>query len=380
MERIFEVMYNKASIFEMAGSAESINVPVDPSIDVTVLTADDQDPMFVNLEVIRTGISRTNRRRYSPQIVYQINEMVKGLQGYLGHPDPSKTSFEFREPQCIFVGSKMQELDDGTVRSIAKAYIFKSSPLREWIPKSIAAGNPLTVSINAVGDVSRDMINDVIDVVSIKQLDSIDWANPGTEGMYTSKAMSVVSEMKDINNNGGGNDMERNDVIKSITIAELKAYNNATVSDIVKGITLAELQSSNPTLVDQIVNSGKITEMQLKVDGAEKLVKISEVQNVIDAKDAKIAELQDSITLQKITEYKNTKLVELVPEDIREQIGKRIVGKTETEIDNSIANELAYVQELAAANKVSNQARGNTKRVATDEAMKEKFKAMFAKK
>lgn len=350
-----------ARVVEMAGDGETINVPVDPRIDVGVLTADDPSPMFVNLEVIRTGTSVGNRRFYNAQVVRQISEMIPGVQGYLGHPDPSKVGFEFREPHCIFVGSMVQEMQEGGVpvtRTLAKAYIFKSSPLREWIPKSIAAGNPMTVSINGTGDVARDTVNNILHVQSMSTLDSIDWANPGTQGMPTAQVLSVVSEM-----NKGGKTM-------------------ADLGEVLKGITIAELNTHNPVLVNQIQEGAKITEIALKVDGKDQSVKITELQSMLDGKDAKILELSgtiDTLNAQiktaKITEYKNTKVVELVPEQYRESVSKRVSGSTEAEIDASINSELAFVREIAG-DRFNNLPKGKGARKDIGD-MEEKVKNLF---
>ena len=163
---INDMFISNNMILEMVAVNGSISndydVPIDPRINVDAITNDDSDPKFVNVEVIRSGISKGNNRRYSNSVVDSINNMIPGVQGFLGHPDPSKYGFEFREPQCIFVGSKVDIMEDGIHRIIAKAYLFKTSPLREWIPKSIAAKNPMTVSINGSGDIIRGT-NDTID-------------------------------------------------------------------------------------------------------------------------------------------------------------------------------------------------------------------------
>lgn len=343
-----DIISGSNKIVEMIGVAlpqsDDIDVPIDPRIDINTITADDDDPKFVNVEVLRSGISKTNRRRYNNNIVDEVHEMIPGLQGFLGHPDPSKQGYEFREPQCIFVGSITEMMPDGLKRVIAKTYLFKSSPLREWIPKSIAAGNPMTVSINGTGDVVKN--GDIIDVIHMSQLQSIDWANPGTEGMSTSKAITVVTEMQD--KIIGGNIMEGSvkDIIKNATVTELKAFNPDAVSGVVGSISITELQSMNPVLFNQVKESGKITEMQVKVGGKTDTVKITEMQGVIDTLETKITELQDSISDMKITELRNAKLNELVPEKYRESIGKRITGKTADEITTSINAEIAFIREM----------------------------------
>lgn len=339
-ERIHEPVTFENRILEMITDS-SVNVNVDPRIDIATITSDDESPMFVNIEVVRAGISGNNRR-YSNAVVREINAMVPGTQGFLGHPDPSKYGFEFREPQCIYVGSMVDVLPDNTERCIAKCYVFKSSPLREWIPKSIAANNPMTVSINAVGDVVRS--DSILDVVHISELQSIDWANPGTEGMSTSQAMSVVSEQK--SNMGGNEPMDAKEIIKNATVAEIKTYNPDGVTGLLQSVTMTELQAANPTLVDQIKQSATVTEMKLVVDGAEKMVKFTEMQGILDGKDTKIAELNGTIANMKLEEFKSKKLAELVPEQYRGKIAGRITGTTEDAITECINNEIAYIREM----------------------------------
>ena len=325
----------------------SLNVAVDERIDIGTIVADDESPMFINVEVVRAGISGNNRR-YNNAVVREINAMVPGTQGFLGHPDPSKFGFEFRDPQCIYVGSMVDVLPDNTERCIGKCYIFKNSPLREWIPKSIAANNPMTVSINAIGDVIRS--DSILDVVHINELQSIDWANPGTEGMFTSKAMSVVSEQK--SNIGGIEEMEAKEIIKNATVAEFKAYNPDGVTNLLKSVTVAELQAANPDIVKEIQQTGVVTEMKVTVDGAEKMVKLTEMQGIIDAKDAKITELNNTISTMKIEEFKAKKIAELVPEQYRDKIAGRITGATEDAITECINNEIDYIREMGGLDNI----------------------------
>jgi hypothetical protein len=340
VEKISELISFENRLLEMV-TDNSLNVTVDERIDINTIIADDESPMFVNVEVVRAGISGNNRR-YNNAVVREINAMVPGTQGFLGHPDPSKFGFEFRDPQCIYVGSTVDVLPDNTERCIGKCYIFKNSPLREWIPKSIAANNPMTVSINALGDVIRS--DSILDVVHITELQSIDWANPGTEGMFTSKAMSVVSEQK--SNNIGGEEMEAKDIIKNATVAEFKAYNPDGVTNLLKSVTVAELQAANPELITEIQKSGIVTEMKVVIDGNEKMVKLTEMQGIIDGKDAKITELNNTIATMKIEEFKNKKLAELVPEQYRDKIAGRITGTTEDAITECINSEIAYIREM----------------------------------
>ena len=341
-EQIYDIIKCDTRVLEMVSETTMINVPVHPSINIDVITADDPDPSFVNVEVIRGGTISGNNRRYNNENVRQINKMVPGVQGFLGHPDPSKYGFEFREPQCIFVGSMLDTMEDGSIRCIAKCYLFKSSRLREWIPKSIAANNPMTVSINGRADVIRS--GEYIDVVTVNDLESIDWANPGTEGISSSRAMSVVREME--NNNNGGNTMEVKDILKNATVTEFKAFNPDGYSSMVKSISLTELQAHNPDLVKAIEDSARISEMKLTIGGTEKVVKLTEMQGIVTDLEGQVATAKNEAKESKLTEFKTAKIAEMIPEELREQVSKRVTGDTEDAIVASINAEIGYIREM----------------------------------
>lgn len=343
---MISIMVSDKRICEMVSEMSMINVPVDPRIDIDTITADDPDPKFVNVEVIRAGVSNNNRR-YNNNIVKEISQLIVGCQGFFGHPDPSKYGFEFREPQCIYVGSIIDEMPDGLNRCIAKAYLFKTSQLREWVPKSIAAGNPMTVSINGSADIMRG--GDIIDVVHMTDLQSVDWANPGTEGLETSRAMSVVTEM-----NEGGNKMAETinaqDIIKNVSVAELRAYNPGAYDTIIKGTTVQELQSINPALVQSIIESNRITEMEFTIGGKKENIKVSELQAKFDGYEATITELNSKFQKAELDAYKNQKIAEMVDEDHIEAFKKRVTGNTKAEIDASINSEIEFVREMGGMN------------------------------
>jgi hypothetical protein len=359
-------------ICEMIGDTALVNVPVDPRIDIDTITADDPDPKFVNVEVIRAGISGNNRR-YNNNVVNEVSQLVPGCQGFFGHPDPSKYGFEFREPQCIYVGSVVETMADGLNRCIAKAYLFKTSPLREWVPKSIAAGNPMTVSINGSADVMRS--GDLLDVIHMTELQSIDWANPGTEGMETSKAMSVVKEMKE---KGGTEMSETNaqDIIKNMSVAEFKAYNPAGYDSVIKGITVQELQAINPELVDSIIEANKVTEMKFTIGGKEESIKVTELQGKFDAYEDKITELENARVQAELDAYKVQKITEMVDEKHVDTFMKRVSGKTKDEIDASIQSEIDFVREMGGMNNIPVP----RKKEAHGDDMKEAVLEMFGAK
>lgn len=358
-------------IFEIAGvllgttndEDSTFNIPNHESINVDELIMDDDDPMFVNVEVIRNSQSGNNRV-YDDNIVRALNEMIPGTMGYLGHPDPSKNGFEFREPHCVYVGSKVVDMGNGVIASVGKAYIFKTSPLREWIPKSMIAGNPMTVSINAFGDVYNDPSSGVKYVKNINKLESIDWANPGTEGLSSSTAISVVKEMKEKEDNSMGDNRE--DIVRGVSLAEIKAYNPTMVNGLLKDVSISELRDANAPLYDSIVESGKITEMKLIVDDKEVTVELSKIQELLDNKQNEVNKLESKISEMELKATKDKLIMEMVPEQYIDKISSRITGKDEKEIRECIQTELNYITEIADV-KFDNLPRGVVPKTGKDD-------------
>ena len=208
-----------------------------------------------------------------------------------------------------------------------------------------------TVSVNGYGDIIVNS-DGIMDVVRFNDLQSIDWANPGTEGMSTSKAMSIVSEM---NNNTGGNDMEKNDIIKDTSITEYKAFNPNGYTGLIQSISVTELREHNPALVKSIEDAAKITEMTLKVDGKDTTVKISEMQGVVDGLEKKVNDMITEQKKSKLEAFKKSKIEEMVPENLRDKISARISGETEEAITECINSEIAYIREMGGMQNLPNK-------------------------
>ena len=171
--------------------------------------------------------------------------------------------------------------------------------------------------------------------------------------------------------------MDSVEIIKNATVAELRSHNPEGVANLLKSVTVAELQAVNPSIVDEIKNSSVITEMSLNVDGAEKMVKLTEVQGVIDAKDNKITELNNTIATMQIAEFKAKKIAELVPEQYRDKIASRITGTTEDAITECIHNEIAYIREMGGLDNVPN---GGRHQHSTSDDIKSQVAKLFGHK
>ena len=234
------------------------------------------------------------------------------------------------------------------------------------------AGNPMTVSINARGDLYNDPTTGLRYVKAINDLESIDWANPGTEGMSSSSAISVVKEMKKEEDKNMDN---RETIVKGVSVAEMKAYNPDIVNGLLKSVTIEEFRNNNETLYNSIVESNRITEMTLSVDGKEEVVKVDKVQELFDTKQSKITELEGKITEMELESTRDKLITEMVRPELVERILPRITGITEQEIKASIQKELDYITELSGI-KFDNVPRGNRAKV-TDGDVANSVKKLF---
>jgi len=331
---------------------QSINIPIDERLDIDQIVVDgDTKPVFVIVETVRSDTASRNGRLFTERSVMDIHNQTPGTMGYLGHPDPSRVGFEFRDPQSIFVGSIL-ETEGGILRAISKAYIFPESPLRQWVPASIAAGNPIGVSVFGDGQGRPDPISGNVIIERMHNLESIDWTNPGTQGMLNSESLNVVNEMDQNgqNNQGGSKDMEVGVKLDTITIAELKQANPTIVDNIIANISIAELQQHNPKVVEKIQDEVKVSEISLTLNGEEKKVSLKDVQSHIDARDIVIKEMTNDKIATEMAGLVETKITELVEEDYRDAVKNRVTKNNyadEASLVAAINEEVTFIAELA---------------------------------
>lgn len=156
--------------------------------------------------------------------------------------------------------------------------------------------------------------------------------------------------------------MERNQIIQSVTLAEMQEHNNGVIKEAVNAVianmTLSELQAVNPALITEVEKKATISEMKLNIDGQETTVALTAVQNEIDVRESKISELQGTIEAMKVESIKSTLISEMVEEPYREKVAARVTGTTEEAIKASIESEIQYISEIAGTNAHNNPPRG----------------------
>lgn len=255
------------------------------SLDVARITEiggeGDDDGMWVEVLVCYEGYSEksdgTENVHYSRATIQEMARMVPGVNGYKGHPDPSKKEFEYREPVCQYVAARTELKDIDNEQRLAlygKAFISRADTakslrihLREGLAGPVSIhGKALFAKHNGVRS-NR--------TVGMHSLQSIDFCNPGTPGLKAAGVTAVVTEIQTV----ATRDEETAEMsIKSKS--DLRAEYGDLVDLIVRESVDAETASLNAT----------VSEMREKVETAE--ARATEAEKARDAAVAQVTEMQ----------------------------------------------------------------------------------------
>jgi len=247
------------------------------SIDESVLSEmvkDDEKPFFVEFVGLYEGMSG-NRRLYTKEAVESCVDAMIGVNMYKGHQQPGSESWLYREPVGKIVAARIATIEVGGKRVLAakgKAYITEAdTKLRSDIKKKMAG--PLSI----LGDARavRQLGSDERRITHIhKPLKSIDFCNPGTNGMELAGVTAVVTEMS---NDG-------------------KTQGKEEDGDMAK-LTKEQLLAEYGTFITEII--GEQMDVQVKAVASDKR-ELSEAKQAFETQkaehDAAIAEMKKEIT------------------------------------------------------------------------------------
>lgn len=266
MSKQYGFITEPALVMEMtADGVGEIDVPVEEGL-IAKLVEGDENPMFVTIEVINEGVSR-NGRAYDKKTIESLAEQInsKKPDGYYGHLTDDERKTKFPEPQTIWIGAKVEEVG-GKTRLFAKGYVLpEAKSLRSYLKKAKAASKNVAVSVYGLAQVVKDNVKNITLVKSMN-LESIDWARPGSEGVLNMGMFSVTAEMHDskLTTEKGEVDMTREEVLQSATVDELKEANPAVVSEMVDS-AVAEKTTELEAVVSEMTDVR--TALGLKEDG-----------------------------------------------------------------------------------------------------------------
>jgi hypothetical protein len=298
MSKQYGFVTEPAVVMEMTSDGNGeIDVPVEEGL-VAKLIEGDKDPMFVTIEVINEGVSR-NGRAYDKATIISLAEQInaKRPDGYYGHLTDEERQTKFPEPQTIWIGAKVTEVG-GKTRLFAKGYVLpEAKSLRSYLRKAKAASKNIAVSVYGLARVVK---NGAIQTVKSMNLESIDWARPGSEGVLNMGMFSVTAEMSNDSKLTTGEEetMDKVEVLKAATVDELKEANPTVVSEMI-----AEGSQAKATELETVVS--EMTEVRTVLGLEEDASAVETVKEMTERLqgyelDTQLSEKVESATARKV--------------------------------------------------------------------------------
>lgn len=238
------------TVKEMTAKMDSgINIPIPSDVNIDELMDGDKSPMFVTIEAVHEGVSK-NKRHYSKETIMEIARQVKSKRpdAYLGHLSEEERATKRPTSQTIWLGSVVKKVN-GKLRLFVKGYVLPyAKDLRTYLKKAKASGKQVAVSVYGQ---AKQTWSDTLKAYDMSEfnLESIDWARSGSEGLTPSTKFSITAEMKqDISN--------REDIIGKMTVGELQEFNPSIIKAIKDEAHIKDV-SEMETSVDSELSSIK---------------------------------------------------------------------------------------------------------------------------
>jgi hypothetical protein len=265
-----------AVIAEMDNDGSGELVTVDQELLKGIVDPSDTKPMFVTIEVLSEGVSR-NGRKWTKELIASVAEQVnsKKVDGYRGHLAEDERSHKAPDAETIWLGATVKEVN-GKVRLFAKGYVLPyAKKLRSYLRSAKVAGKNVAVSVYGT---AKQVVKDAEGYLSMANfnLESIDWARPGSEGVPNSGVFMITAEMV-------GSELKEGDVMDK--------------AEVLKAANVSELKESNPQVVSEIANeaiAAKDAEYSAVVSEMEEIKAVTgdEPVTVIKEMKSQLAELQ----------------------------------------------------------------------------------------
>jgi len=190
-------------------------VPFAPGIDQAALLDGDDNPLFVTLPIAKVGKSR-NGRYYDAAVVAEIAAQVNRDRpgGILGHISEGERATRYDRPEVLWLGATVV----GDV-AYGKGYIPPyARDTRDFLRRAKASGHAISTSIYGQWQQVRDAGLDALRVLVGGTLESIDFAPASRAGMAFGGGFALSAEM---DHSTGGTQMDRGEIIRTMTVAEL---------------------------------------------------------------------------------------------------------------------------------------------------------------
>nr|DAV53554.1 MAG TPA: Prohead core protein serine protease [Caudoviricetes sp.] len=212
-----------AVVSEMSDEAVSGLISLDDAL-VDNVVGDDENPMFITMEVLNEGISR-NGRYYDLNALQEVSEQINSEHpdGYAGHISKDERSTKVPDAEVIWLGSKLLNTK-GKNRLFAKGYVLpEAKKRRSYLKRAKAVGKNVSVSIYGTAKQVWDKTLSAFRQSGI-DIESIDFTRPKSEGVPNGgMGFALTAEMANGNNSNEEVEMNKAEILQSCTKEDLLA-------------------------------------------------------------------------------------------------------------------------------------------------------------
>lgn len=283
----------QGTVAEMSdGSKFNIDVPLPKSVNVAELTEGDDEPMFVIIEALNESVSK-NGRKYDSKTLQSVADQIntKKPDAYMGHLEDKDRPYKNPTSQTLWLGAKVNEVE-GKKRLFVKGYVLPyAKELRQYLKAAKAVGKNVAVSVYGK---AREVLDSVTNSNLVRDfnLESIDWARPGSEGIQTLGILGITKEMEQ---------EKKDDNWESV----LDTY--STVRESVENELREKIKKDHSTKLATIAE-------QLNVEESEIVNVVSEMKNTISRQERELTD-----------HFINREIEEKIPTKTGRSVVKRLV-------------------------------------------------------
>lgn len=324
MSKLVQIPYGTVAEMNTSYKDGTIQVPLARGVNLSELLEGDDDPMFVTIDALSDTVSGNSRRWTSEELHNVAKQVMENKpDGYQGHLRPDERSSKAPDAVTMWLGAKVTN-HKGKNRLFIKGYVLpKASQFKDYLRRAGAAGKNVAVSVYGQ---AFEKWNEALKAFEISnfQLESIDWARPGSEGVPNSGYLKITAEMD------GGDHMDKVEVLKATTVSEMKEHNPSVVQEIethAQSELLGVVSEMTETLgvTDQKELPKVVSEMKARNGELETQVAHSEVDKALGNKVTNVAARQ-ALRKMVIGEMKDSTDLKVVQESV-ETVLKSEEGK-----------------------------------------------------
>lgn len=345
------------------------DIPISSKANVAEMTkGDNSDDKFI-YAYSDSGVSK-NKRNWRPVIMDSIARQVMELlpPGHYGHMKPQDVGYAVPSPVVTWIGATTERLSDDVTRLWLKGYIIPledgnnlKTYIRTQAVDSISVWGGLTLLPN-----EETGISDVLDI----DLKSIDISGKLKEGLHSS-IVKTAGEMeegdpppdnppKQDDKKGGNNSMDRAEIIKGLTVADIQMHNPGLLDGLKQSVMDAiNVDAKNRTMLAAAGEMATI-EQETGKTGAEATAYVKSIRAFAGEMEAVLEMPTGSPFADIISKVKDT----VAKSGVVDKISEAIHPAKDQDV-------LARATELAQAEQVA-------KNTAAIQAVKDKFTELTA--